>query len=220
MSYENAPQTIMLATHCCVCGRPLCDARSVELGIGPECGALQHAASDISEEQRELCNKLTWAASVYATQGKVTEVRKCAQAIRTIGLTGLADAIDERFHRAERNVKITIERRDDDRIWVKTPFRRGMKDEFIAAQRAIPGRRYMGDGWNSFPTTARAQVWRLLIEFFEGDYGPEGVFRVPLKVSLQSDVNWKDVHAEVERDQEQAAFLSDPDYQNQLGRNS
>lgn len=37
MSYENAPATILLATHCACCGRPLVDAASVETGIGPDC---------------------------------------------------------------------------------------------------------------------------------------------------------------------------------------
>lgn len=37
MGYENAPATKLLATHCCCCARPLVDAKSVELGIGPEC---------------------------------------------------------------------------------------------------------------------------------------------------------------------------------------
>jgi hypothetical protein len=37
MSYESAPATQMLATHCAVCARPLLDAKSVELGIGPDC---------------------------------------------------------------------------------------------------------------------------------------------------------------------------------------
>jgi hypothetical protein len=37
MSYENAPATEMLATHCAICSRPLLDAVSVEIGIGPVC---------------------------------------------------------------------------------------------------------------------------------------------------------------------------------------
>lgn len=36
-TYENAPSTKMLATHCCACGRALRDAVSVEAGMGPDC---------------------------------------------------------------------------------------------------------------------------------------------------------------------------------------
>jgi hypothetical protein len=37
MSYENAPATKLLATHCACCARPLVDAVSVEAGVGPDC---------------------------------------------------------------------------------------------------------------------------------------------------------------------------------------
>lgn len=37
MSYETAPSTILLATHCAACARPLRDADSVEAGMGPDC---------------------------------------------------------------------------------------------------------------------------------------------------------------------------------------
>lgn len=36
-TYENAPSTKLLATHCASCGRPLRDAASVEAGMGPDC---------------------------------------------------------------------------------------------------------------------------------------------------------------------------------------
>ena len=82
-SYENAPATIMLATHCCCCGRPLVDAISVELGIGPEC---RNGRTDgISQEQREICNKLTAAAAVAAQEGNVEKVRAFAAEIRSMG---------------------------------------------------------------------------------------------------------------------------------------
>jgi len=37
MSYESAPATILIATHCAICARPLVDADSVERGVGPDC---------------------------------------------------------------------------------------------------------------------------------------------------------------------------------------
>ena len=36
-TYESAPSTILLATHCACCNRPLRDAVSVEAGMGPDC---------------------------------------------------------------------------------------------------------------------------------------------------------------------------------------
>lgn len=52
MSYENAPQTKLLATDCAVCSRPLCDAKSVELGIGPECRKKYGFEMDCTEEEQ------------------------------------------------------------------------------------------------------------------------------------------------------------------------
>lgn len=47
MTYENAPSTRLLATHCACCNRPLRDAESVERGIGPDC-AERHGYGDAS----------------------------------------------------------------------------------------------------------------------------------------------------------------------------
>lgn len=37
MSYETAPATELVATHCAACGKELVDAISVETGLGPTC---------------------------------------------------------------------------------------------------------------------------------------------------------------------------------------
>lgn len=44
-TYEIAPSTILLATHCALCGRPLRDADSVERGVGPDCAEKHGYAS-------------------------------------------------------------------------------------------------------------------------------------------------------------------------------
>lgn len=176
MGYENAPQTRMLATHCCVCGRPLCDADSVTQGIGPEC----RGGLDVLEpDQRRMANQLTHAAALYAQQGRIGEVRRCADALETIGCTGLAELVRDRFKSAEANADIEITRRGDVYA-VKTPFRRGDKDAFIAAWRAIPGRTY-SNGANHIPVAQKVALWALLRKFFPGKYGTsdEGVFRIP-----------------------------------------
>jgi hypothetical protein len=187
MSYLDAPQTKMLATHCCVCGRPLGDARSVELGIGPECGEHLHALWDDSmgEDQRRLANQLVHAAAVYAQQGRISEVRRCADAIGAIGLAGLAAAVRERFRGAEKRAKIFVSQAPDgreQRLYFKTPFRRGEKQEFLAAVRALPGRRWHPEKTaNSVPVSSKRELWALFRRFWPGAYGEsdEGVFRVP-----------------------------------------
>lgn len=182
--YTQAPATKLLASHCCICGRPLLDARSVELGIGPECGELLHFASDIGEGQREVGNQLVHAASVFATQGRIGKVRECARALAAVGLIGLADALDKRFADAERKARVEVQELDG-MIRVRAPFKRSCKAEYLAALRAVPGRRWvMEHEVNEFPVSSKPQVLALLSRFYAGEYGlgPKGVFRVPEEV--------------------------------------
>jgi len=176
MSYENAPATIMLATHCCCCGRPLVDAISVEMGIGPDCR--QGRTDGISKEQQEICNKLTHAAALAAQEGQVEKVRAIAAEIAALGLTELADKVQHRFVNAERLAKINIIQTGD-RLTVTTPWKRS--SDFVAAWRTIPGRRYGGAGKNIIPLSSKGELWNLLQKFFPGQFGkgPKGLFRVP-----------------------------------------
>ncbi len=179
-SYLDLPATRMLATHCCVCGRPLADARSVELGIGPDCR--DGYEGDVSEAQREVCNKLTHAAALYCQQGRIDRVRECAAAIRAVGLLGLARAIEQRFVNAKPRIVIS-EVPGVPFYSVKTPFLRSRAGEMVGAWRALPSRR-----WNAATRTnlvskeRKAELWSLLRRFYAGEYGtgPDGkLFRVP-----------------------------------------
>lgn len=175
MSYESSTQCRLLATHCCVCGRPLVDSISVQMGIGPDCR--HHVNDGISPETQKACNVLTYDAAIAAQEGNITKVRQISEMIRDLGLGVLADKILERFKNAERLAKIKITETSDGLI-VKTPFKR--TSDFINAWRLIPGRRYRM-GRNLVPTTSKREVWELLKKFFPGEYGvgPQGAFRIP-----------------------------------------
>lgn len=177
MSYVDAATTRLLATHCCCCGRPLVDAISVELGIGPECRAGKNEG--ITAEQQQVCNKLTHAAAVAAQEGNIEKVRMYADEIRSLGLVGLAEKVVHRFKNAERLAKITITSIDG-KLMVATPFRRKESADFVAAWRQIPGRQYVR-GKNLIPLTSKRELWKLLIRFFPGHFGkgPQGLFRIP-----------------------------------------
>jgi hypothetical protein len=177
MSYLDALQTKLLATHCCVCGRPLCDSVSVTVGMGPDCRG--EMLTGVDPETQRLANQLTWAAAIHAQKGNVVAVRTCAEAIRRIGLERLSDRILERFVDAEERAVITV-REEGDSLVVTTPYRRGMGEEFKQAWRAVPGRRWNGKE-NVVPRAQRAALWDLLGKFFPGKYGvgPQGAFRVP-----------------------------------------
>jgi|688.fasta_scaffold07801_28 hypothetical protein len=179
MSYTNAPATVLLATQCCACGRPLVDATSVELGIGPECRA--GFDGGISDDVRQQANKLTHKAALAAQEGRIHEVQAIAGELVALGLAGLAEKVASRFTNAERLAKIHLTVVGDS-LKVVTPYRRGDSEAFISAWRAVPGRRYR-DKANFVPLTseARRAVYDLLTRFFPGQYakGPKGVFRLP-----------------------------------------
>jgi hypothetical protein len=176
-SYMNAPATKMLATHCVCCGRPLLDATSVEMGIGPECR--EGNDGGIDADIRKIANEHVFRAAIACQNGEIAKVLEFAGLIRTLGLTGLADKVSRRFVNAERKADITITA-EGEMLRVDTPFRRGAKDEFIAAWRKIPGRRWMKDS-NYVPVTEKAALFDLLKKFFGGKFakGPKGVFRIP-----------------------------------------
>ena len=175
--YTAAPATILLATHCCACGRPLVDATSVELGIGPECRG--GATGGIEDSVRVEANRLTHRAAVAAQEGRVWEVQEIAAQIASLGLQGLADKVASRFKNAEKTAKIHLTEAGD-LLKVVTPFRRGDSEAFIAAWRAIPGRRYR-DKANFVPLAQKRMVYELLKRFYPNQYakGPKGIFRIP-----------------------------------------
>jgi len=212
MSYQDAPATQMLATHCVVCGRALVDACSVELGIGPECrdGIFPEGVDTCDQK---IANEHVHAAAVAAQKGHVAKVIEVAEAIRQLGFEVLADKVSRRFkkgvERTERNADIVIEEKDGYML-VTTPYRRGKKDEFIAAWRAIPGRRYVRHRQaNEVPVSSKAAVWALLKRFFPGKWGkgPKGVFRVPTE-KVQNVAMTEEEAEQIERKAESDAMTA------------
>jgi hypothetical protein len=178
--YVNAPATKMLATNCGICGRPLVDALSVQRGIGPEC--YEHVENNfvnIPENVRKQANELIHKAAIVAQNGEIVAVQAIADQIRALGLDKLADKVGKRFRNADRYAEIVISIEGDD-YRVETPFRRGAKEEFIAAWRNIPGRRFHNAA-NYVPVVQKQALFKLLKRFFGGKFakGPKGLFRIP-----------------------------------------
>ncbi len=176
--YTQAPATKMMATHCVICGRSLVDARSVQLGCGPECRS--HLDGGIDEADRTLANEMVYNAAIAAQTGHIETVMVIADEIESLGLKTLADKVRTRFRKAKkRKAAITIEL-DGSYYRVVTPYRRKGSREFVAAWRAIPGRRYRNNA-NYIPVTQKAALWNLLRDWFGGKYGrgPKGLFRIP-----------------------------------------
>lgn len=188
MGYEAARSTILLATHCLLCGRPLRDAKSVEIGIGPVCRNKAGYDADIGEIARKAANKLIYEA---ALPGISAEQRlDCADQIEALGLQGVAEKIRKRF--LKYDVVITVaEVVFGKGKWAKTvkayllasPFNEGFKDDFKAKvdfrdrQPVYENKRFQG--WAFKGKDAKDTVHNLLAIHFPGEWitGPKGAFR-------------------------------------------
>lgn len=179
MSYETAPSTIMLATHCACCGRPLRDAVSVERGVGPDC-AERYGYADAQRpadwariskltDSLELGAAFTKAASTMdarsaanilvhrvAAYGAHHAVPALITIVDALGFTTLAATLAAR----QGAVKITHE---GEMLVVEAPW----CEAFAAAVRSIPGRRWDSDRKiNRVPAGARRELWSIIKSAF------------------------------------------------------
>ena len=175
MSYETAPATAMLATHCGICGRPLVDAQSVETGIGPVCREKYMVADKVTEAARAEGNKLIYRIA-QLQRGK--EVDQAILRLTELGFAKLVGRIQKRL-RKRSAVRISYQ---GSRLVLNTrSVGEDMWDSYLSALRAIPGRRYEGKGvGNSFPMDQKRSVLALLVKFFPGceAVGPKGTFTI------------------------------------------
>jgi hypothetical protein len=199
MSYENAPATKLLATHCACCARPLVDALSVELGIGPDCRK-KHGFT-----KRE--GDTNWTATVAAAAGCPTAFAVVASRLEdgTEGLTDndareMANRIVHRvalrdwsdveltaclqtlyalgFHKLSAKLRSTCTavqvRAHAGCLIVKSPY----SPAFNEATRGLPGRYFDREekAWR-FTTAARAGLWAALVASYPGAMcaGPDRV---------------------------------------------
>jgi hypothetical protein len=168
MGYESAPATEMVATSCAVCARPLCDAVSVEMGIGPECRKKHGFLEPVSEEARAEANKL-----VYLIAAKQTgpEVVTAVARLKVLGFARLSERI------VRLRVVVTITEAED-RIVVKAPY----TEASVEAFRGVYGRRWDKDQKaNTFPRERKAELFAALQRAFPGALaeGPKGPFVIP-----------------------------------------
>jgi hypothetical protein len=190
-TYADAPSTILLATHCCMCSRPLVDAESVERGMGPTC-AEKHGVGDASElpswgdaakavelalgaDARALVPGF-WAAALEgdARRGCNALVARIAVrpdavaaaglvvAVQELGFVLLARRLTERLLEGA-TVRVDV---DGDAIVVSAPFSPAFND---ALRANAPGRRWDGAAkvWR-VPSSAKRGLWTALRAAFPG----------------------------------------------------
>lgn len=168
MSYENAPQTYLLATHCCICSKELCDAASVEAGIGPVCRKKYGYTADVTEATRKEANKLIH--TLATTKSNDTKIA-CLNALMGLGLQGVVQAVLKNV----ADVMVTLDERG--RYAVRSAYNPAV----VNAMRNIPGRRWDKEKKiNTFPQSSKKALWDLFLDHYEGGIGvgPRGVFKV------------------------------------------
>lgn len=184
MTYENAAQTKLIATNCICCGRPLCDAESVESGVGPICAkkygfskqdreadfrtALENAkqgdcAQPVwdampKQDARRACN-----AVVYMLAAEPDHAKRIyrIETIRALGFVKLADRLEERLLDETGEIQI---RTENGFIFVSTMnLSKAAFAGLLESFRAIFGRRWMPETkQNRFPESAKKAVWKAL----------------------------------------------------------
>lgn len=168
MSYEDAPATRMLATHCAVCRRPLVDAKSVEIGMGPDCRKKYGYDLAVSPEARASANKIVYELALHADA--TDELPAKIAELKSLGFEKLAMVVAERM----AAVKVLHE---DGRYLTFTPY----NVNFVDRIRTVRGRRWNKESkaW-SVPDTEKAALWSVLKSCFDGRYGlaDKGLFEI------------------------------------------
>lgn len=180
MSYENLRSTKLLATHCAVCGRILRDAKSAEMGIGPDCAQKYGYNSTVNDANRVMANQLIFL--IADKQNGLDAVDGCRR-LRNLGFVKLASKIAIRL----MSIKVMADEQNPKLLNVTTPY----TQNGIDAMRSIPGRRWDSENYvNVIPVEQKAALWKALLTAFPGYdmLGPDGNF---YKIERKSDAQKK-----------------------------
>lgn len=171
-NYLNAPATKLLATHCAVCARPLVDAKSVELGIGPDCRKKYGFDMACTDEVRARANRLVYLIALGTMS--FNDLKDAIDGLRNIGFTKLAEII------TDRKSAIVVKALGTN-LLADVPYN----------EAALPALRRIGHsvrdpktfkfvGWQ-VPATAKQALFNVMKTYYPGTIGvgPLGLFEVP-----------------------------------------
>ena len=170
MSYENAPATKLLATHCAICERPLVDAESVETGLDPHCRKQLFKGSDKDAPNRETANKLIYVVAACRSTGDVRGIVDAINGLHALGFSTVAD----KLAKAVATIKIELSTIAPV-IYVKTPYVDTKDWHYIVGQRWEPTKKA-----RIVPVTERVALYRVLMAHWPNHIGlgPKGLFIV------------------------------------------
>ena len=178
MGYEDAPATRLVATNCCCCQRPLVDAQSVELGIGPVCRAKNgyDQVTALPGEARVEANKLI---NICAAKREGEEVLAAVKRLFELGAIGVVTAILKRLATVQIATTEEGHPHGAGRFAVKAPYCEAALQDF----RNIPGSRWDKENKvRTYPFSSRGALFGVLKKWFGGctAMGPKGPFILPL----------------------------------------
>lgn len=179
MSYETAPSTLLVATNCACCGRPLRDAVSIERGVGPDCAEKFGYAEAQGPAQWNRATHLLsaagvqlpegWAKDAHAVVNKLVHLAACQQRKAPLALAGAVTALGyaklgaRLVERIKEEATIVVERVGEE-LSVKTPFSREFNREVVY----IAGQRFDRAAMRRVvPASARVELWAALKKAFE-----------------------------------------------------
>lgn len=184
--YENAPSTLMLASHCAACSKPLRDADSVQAGMGPDCrekygrvavlGLINVEAAKEALASVELGAMLMvrddGTVDVHASANKLIHHIACLQdgekacaciiALWHIGYTEAA----ERCAKRVGSISIAPHPQQPDHYVLRAPY----SEAFFSAMRlhGVYGTYDKANKCRLIPVKYRKQLWRCLVDAFPG----------------------------------------------------
>lgn len=163
MSYVNAPATRLLATHCAICGRPLVDSLSVELGIGPICRAESGFDIEVDEVARARANQLVYLIAKWrseCTDIAIAMVPPAIEELKSLGFWKLANVLEKNI----ATVKLVV-LKDRAEVMVWSPY----NPDTFGAWRAIRGSRWDGRlKARIAPAEEIESVTKLLTHYYPG----------------------------------------------------
>lgn len=165
-SYEDAPATDLVATHCCVCGRTLLEAESIKSGIGPICAERTgYGREGLASEVRSEVNGIVYRLALLQ---KSPEAVTLLGRLRELDFGQIADRIEARL---QSTVEIEVQRRGD-KFFVSLPklddrtFRTVLSD-----LRGVPRRGFEPiEKLQTIPDEPRSKraLWKVLQKHFPG----------------------------------------------------
>lgn len=194
-NYETAPATRLLATKCAVCGRPLVDAQSVEVGVGPECR--KRNGLEQENPNRDEANRIVHRLALFRSQHELAPpaeavVEMLGQLVK-LGYVKLSGVLAERL----ASIVITVHQNESLLLRVSLPFKQTSAAKLGAVRWARQGYRVWETGHTMrwfVQSWAKQDLWKLLREEYPGmlGVGPLGPFAIKERAKpVQTEMDMK-----------------------------